>query len=91
MANAEVAAAEQLVMAAEMELQRAEALKQEVAAQAGSDEERIESVKAGGVAVAGGLLGALPFALASSVGGLSTVLSLGAAAASCLLFGVTYR
>jgi hypothetical protein len=52
---------------------------------------QVESIKAGGIAVAGGLFGALPVALATGEGGLQALLALGAAAASCLLFGVTYR
>lgn len=36
-------------------------------------------------------MGALPFLLSASSPGLQGVLSLGASAAACLLFGVTYR
>jgi hypothetical protein len=44
------------------------------------------------VAAAGGLAGYLPFFLLSSApSGLQGLLSLGAAVAGCVLFGVTYR
>lgn len=52
----------------------------------------MESGKAAAVAAAGGLAGYLPFFLLSSApSGLQGLLSLGAAVAGCVLFGVTYR
>lgn len=52
----------------------------------------MESGKAAAVAAAGGLAGYLPFFLLSSPpSGLQGLLSLGAAVAGCVLFGVTYR
>lgn len=55
------------------------------------DSDRTESGKAAAVAAAGGVAGALPFLLSASAPGLHGLLSLGATAAACLLFGVTYR
>lgn len=58
------------------------------------DSERVESGKAAAVAAAGGLTGSLPFFLlagSSAPSGLQGLLSLGAAIAGCVLFGVTYR
>jgi hypothetical protein len=57
------------------------------------DSERLESGKAAALAAAGGLAGSLPFLLLGGGvgGGLQSLLSLGASAAACLLFGVTYR
>lgn len=54
----------------------------------------MESGKAAAVAAAGGLAGYLPFFLlagSSAPSGLQGLLSLGAAVAGCVLFGVTYR
>jgi hypothetical protein len=58
------------------------------------DSERTESGKAAAAAAAGGLAGYLPFFLlagSSAPSGLQGLLSLGAAVAGCVLFGVTYR
>lgn len=55
------------------------------------DSERVESGKAAALAAAGGLVGALPFLLSATAPGVQGILSLGASAAACLLFGVTYR
>jgi hypothetical protein len=56
------------------------------------DSERSESGKAAAAAAAGGLAGYLPFfLLTGSSAGLQGLLSLGAALAGCVLFGVTYR
>jgi hypothetical protein len=56
------------------------------------DSEREESGKAAAVAAAGGLAGYLPFfLLTSGSSGLQSLLSLAAAVAGCVLFGVTYR
>jgi hypothetical protein len=56
------------------------------------DSERSESGKAAAAAAAGGLAGYLPFfLLTGSSAGLQGLLSLGAAVAGCVLFGVTYR
>lgn len=49
----------------------------------------MESVKAGAAAVVGGLAATVPLAVASP--GPTGLLGLAASAASCLLFGVTYR
>jgi hypothetical protein len=96
MADAEVAAAERLVRAAEIELgtaQRAEAALRR-AAERGAD--RVESGKAAALAAAGGALAAVPLGLAdpfgASAGGLGALaVAAAGAAASCALFGVTYR
>lgn len=56
------------------------------------DSERSESGKAAAAAAVGGLAGYLPFfLLTGSSAGLQGLLSLGAAVAGCVLFGVTYR
>ncbi|GAX85961.1 hypothetical protein CEUSTIGMA_g13377.t1 [Chlamydomonas eustigma] len=93
MADAEVAAAEKLLQAAEIENARAQLLKDELSNQAKADAGRVESGKAAACAVVGGSLGLLPFV--SLYGGdiqqLSTLLGIAAAVASCALFGVTYR
>lgn len=89
MADAEVAAAEKLLRAAQIEYEIAADEKARIGAAAFSDADRAESGKAAAAAVAGGLVATLPFALAA--GGASELLSLADTAACCALFGVTYR
>ena len=55
------------------------------------DADRIESGKAAAVAGAAGTLASLPFLLSEYGTGAEAVLGLAGLAASCLLFGVTYR
>eukprot|EP00878_Enallax_costatus_P023841 GHUV01025395.1.p1 GENE.GHUV01025395.1~~GHUV01025395.1.p1 ORF type:complete len:256 (+),score=126.08 GHUV01025395.1:862-1629(+) len=91
LAEAEVAAAERLVQAAELEYSSAVQEQLRVSQALTLDADRVESGKAAAVAAAGGVLGALPFLLSTPAPGLQGLLSLGATAAACLLFGVTYR
>ena len=93
MADAEVAAAEKLLLAAEIQHARAVLEKDQLASELGQDAGRIESGKAAAGALIGGLFGFLPATLIQSGGapGLEQLLGVGAAAASCALFGVTYR
>jgi hypothetical protein len=89
LADAEVAAAEKLLRAAQIEYEIAEGERSRLGAAAFSDADRAESGKAAAVAVVGGLAAAAPLALAA--GGAGELLSLADAAACCALFGVTYR
>ncbi|KAG2437191.1 hypothetical protein HXX76_005855 [Chlamydomonas incerta] len=94
MADAEVAAAERLLAAAELEFAAAQAQQQEWAAAANDGPERIESVKAATVAATAGLLAELPLTMLTAGGdtpALSSALTLLSAVAACFLFGVTYR
>lgn len=93
MADAEVAAAEKLLKAAQIEYDLAEGEKSRLSSAAFSDADRAESGKAAAVAVAGGLLAALPLALAGTggAGGTSELLALADTTVCCALFGVTYR
>eukprot|EP00882_Tetradesmus_deserticola_P014164 GHRQ01015055.1.p1 GENE.GHRQ01015055.1~~GHRQ01015055.1.p1 ORF type:complete len:204 (+),score=102.90 GHRQ01015055.1:632-1243(+) len=91
LAEAEVAAAERLLQAAEIEYSSAVQEQSRLSRAVGQDGDRIESGKAAALAAAGGLAGSLPFLLSASTPGLQSILSLGASLAACLLFGVTYR
>lgn len=92
LADAEVAAAERLLRAAEIEHASALAVQAAAAAAAGADGERTESGKAAALAAAGGILAAAPLLVATAPASpLQAVLSLASAVASCALFGVTYR
>ncbi|KAG2485157.1 hypothetical protein HYH03_016047 [Edaphochlamys debaryana] len=96
LADAEVAAAERRVLAAEMVLAQAQAEREAVARALRDGPERIESLKAAAVATAAGLAAELPLvALAAGGDGagspLSSALSLAAAAGAAFLFGATYR
>lgn len=93
LADAEVAAAEKLLAAAQIEFNLAAGERARLSSAAFSDADRAESGKAAAVAVAGGLAAALPLALAGGGGGggPGELLSLLDAAACCALFGVTYR
>ncbi|KAF5836077.1 hypothetical protein DUNSADRAFT_6497 [Dunaliella salina] len=91
MAEAEVAAAQKMLEAAEMEMAAARQGQRD----AGMDEERKDSVKAGIAAAAAGLVFSLPLLLSNQSGGaggsVSAALGLAASVVSCFLFGVTYR
>ncbi|KAI8477243.1 MAG: hypothetical protein J3K34DRAFT_107391 [Monoraphidium minutum] len=89
LADAEVAAAEKLLKAAEIEYDLAATEEARLSGAAFSDADRAESGKAAAAAVAGGLAATLPLALAS--GGAAELLSLADTVACCALFGVTYR
>jgi hypothetical protein len=93
MADAEVAAAEKLLLAAEIESARAQQLKDQLVRQVNADAGRIQSGKAAACATVGGSLGLLPFITlyGGDIQQLSTLLGVAAAVASCALFGVTYR
>lgn len=98
MADAQVAAAERLLKAAELEFEAARSTQQRWNSEANSGPERLESAKAAAIAAAAGALADLPLsALSAGDGGggdaaaLSAALALFSAAASCFLFGVTYR
>ncbi|KAG2441333.1 hypothetical protein HYH02_009926 [Chlamydomonas schloesseri] len=94
MADAEVAAAERMLAAAELEFAAARAEQQQWAAAANDGPERIESIKAATVAATAGLLAELPLTTLTAGGdtpALSSALSLLSALAACFLFGVTYR
>ncbi|KAF6255576.1 hypothetical protein COO60DRAFT_199711 [Scenedesmus sp. NREL 46B-D3] len=91
LAEAEVAAAERLLQAAEIEYSSAVQEQLRLSRAVGQDGDRVESGKAAALAAAGGLAGSLPFLLSASTPGLQGILSLGASLAACLLFGVTYR
>ena len=91
LADAEVAAAERLFKAAQIEYGMAADEQRRLSSAAFSDADRAESGKAAAVAAAGGLAAALPFALAAGGSGAGELLSLGDAAACCALFGVAYR
>ena len=86
-ADAEAKAAALLLRAAELEADAADAVRESVAAQADLEAERVESIKAGGAAAVGGALGSLPLLLANA----GTLLDLGGALTSSLLFGLVYR
>ncbi|KAF8060561.1 hypothetical protein HT031_004738 [Scenedesmus sp. PABB004] len=91
LAEAEVAAAERMLQAAQIEYGAAASEQRRLSAALGQDGERVESGKAAALAAAGGLLGALPFLLASPAPGLGAALSLAGSVAGCVLMGVTYR
>ncbi|GLC41396.1 hypothetical protein PLESTB_001015900 [Pleodorina starrii] len=99
MADAEVAAAERLVRAAELQYEAARRDQEQWAAAATDGPERVESVKAAAIAALAGLAAEVPLvaltadgaAAASAAGPLSSALSLLSAVAACFLFGVTYR
>jgi hypothetical protein len=92
LADAEVAAAEKLLAAAQIEYDLAAGDRARASSAAFSDADRAESGKAAAAAVAGGLAAALPLALAASGGdGPGELLSLLDEVACCALFGVTYR
>lgn len=91
MANAEVAAAEKLLAAAQLEAAQVAQLQARLAEEATQDVERAESVKAGAVATIGGLLSALPILLTDGSSGITAALTLATTLGSCFLFGVTYR
>jgi hypothetical protein len=92
LAAAELKAAELRLRAAELQAEDAAAQVAAAAAQFEEDTDRIESAKVGAIAAAAGAAGVLPalgFAVASSPE--EVLLSLAGTAASCFLFGVTYR
>lgn len=96
MADAEVAAAERLVRAAEIQFGSAKRAEQELRRSAERGADRVESGKAAALAAAGGALAAVPLGLADpfgAAGGGFPALAVAAvgAATSCALFGVTYR
>jgi len=95
LADAEVAAAERMLAAAELEYAKAAREQERLSAQVNQGSGRVESGKAGAAAAVGGVLGAglllLQAPEAAPGGGLAQALSFLAAAASCVLFGVTYR
>ncbi|GBF94357.1 hypothetical protein Rsub_06979 [Raphidocelis subcapitata] len=92
MADAEVAAAEKLLAAAQIQFNMAADERARVSSAAFSDADRVDSGRAAAIAVAGGLAATLPFALAGGgAGGPSELLALAGTAACCALFGVTYR
>ncbi|KAI8468210.1 MAG: hypothetical protein J3K34DRAFT_15043 [Monoraphidium minutum] len=91
LADAEVAAAEKLLAAAQIEFDQAEAQRARAGALAFSAGDRAESWKAAALAAAGGLAAAAPLALAAGGGGGGELLSLADVAVCCALFGPTYR
>jgi len=96
MADAEVAAAERLVRAAEIQLGTAERSERALRREADRGADRAESGKAAALAAAGGALAAVPLGVAdpfgAAGGGLAALaVAVAGAAASCALFGVTYR
>ncbi|PNH03293.1 hypothetical protein TSOC_010662 [Tetrabaena socialis] len=100
MAEAEVAAAERLLQAAELEFAMAQRTREQWATAAADGPERAESVKGALIAAVAGLFAQLPLVLLTSDSGaaasgsaaaLSSALSLVAALSAAFLFGVTYR
>ncbi|GMH33662.1 hypothetical protein BSKO_01496 [Bryopsis sp. KO-2023] len=90
-ADAELRASEKLVKAAELQLQNIEREKQTIRNESIQDLERIESVKAGAIALVGGAISLAPLIWASGASATSGTLSLLAGLGSCGLFGITYR
>jgi len=91
LADAEVAAAERLMTAAELELGTALDEQRRISTAVNRDGDRAESGKAAAVAAAGGAFAALPLLLAVDHPGFTNVVSFAASIAACLLFGITYR
>ncbi|MEW5305186.1 MAG: hypothetical protein WDW36_007746 [Sanguina aurantia] len=92
LALAEVAAAEKLLEAAEMESMLAKAEQIKWGGEVTEAAEKIESIKSAGISVVGGLAATLPLLLASgNAPSGAELLSLTSALVSCVLFGVTYR
>lgn len=91
LADVEVAAAERLVRAAEMQLQSAEAQRSKWSSAVNEGAEKLESGKAAVIAALAGLAASIPLQALSAQEGLSAALSIGASLGSCLLFGLVYR
>lgn len=94
MADAEMAAAEKLLAAAQIEFDLAQSERARASGAAFSVADRAESAKAAAVATAGGLAAAVPLALAVAAGGgggVTELLSFADVVVCCALFGVTYR
>ncbi|EFN50766.1 hypothetical protein CHLNCDRAFT_142515 [Chlorella variabilis] len=91
-ADAEVAAAEKLLQAAQLQAQSAEAAKGKWAGDINEDAERLESAKAAAAAGAAGALASLPLVASDGGGGAAAaVLALATAGVASALLGVTYR
>jgi hypothetical protein len=94
LADAEVLAAEKLLMAAEIESSRAQMERDRLRSSIDADAGRIESGKAAAAALVGGLLASLPWFLlggSPEPSGVTSALSLLSALAESAIFGVTYR
>jgi len=99
LAQAEIEAAEKLVLAAQLEAAAAERRALSLKSQIVDDAERIESAKAGVLAIIGGLAVVAPLLIASQVEGSGAAttdpvtlgLTVTSTLASCFLFGPTYR
>ncbi|KAI3423914.1 hypothetical protein D9Q98_009748 [Chlorella vulgaris] len=90
-AEAEVAAAEKLLQAAQLQAQAAEYNKSKWASDASEDAERLQSAKAAAAAGAAGAIASLPLVASGSSGGGAALLALATAGVASALLGVTYR
>eukprot|EP01025_Chloroclados_australasicus_P003911 TRINITY_DN10935_c0_g1_i1.p1 TRINITY_DN10935_c0_g1~~TRINITY_DN10935_c0_g1_i1.p1 ORF type:complete len:292 (-),score=51.41 TRINITY_DN10935_c0_g1_i1:476-1351(-) len=90
-ADLQVQAAEKQLVVAQLELESAQLQQSKWQEEVAEDLERVESVKAGACAIAGGVLTSVPLAIVAD----NTILSVGSdvlsGLISCGLFGIVYR
>lgn len=91
LAEAEAKAAKLLLRAAELEAEQAASLRDAMAFNAQQEAERVESVKVGGLAAAGGLAASLPYVALTTSSFAASLATLSLSTISALLFGLVYR